>query len=145
MACRTMTSETTQLHLKGFEDDSPYSDLKKHSATAKGFRVLDKRVCLPRYAYHKWLVDLSLEGADLIEGFAVDPMTEFTVLVGGDLSKENESLLSSETAEGTCFSELTTEMVVGVHLIFIYFMTQDDLGKTESLLSYLNAVIMFHK
>ncbi|XP_062588206.1 uncharacterized protein LOC134249856 [Saccostrea cucullata] len=139
MACSTVITETTQLQLKGCEDDVQFGDLRKRSATAKEFKVLDKRVCLPRYAYHKFLVDLSLEGADLIDGFAVDPMTECIVLVGGDLSKENESLLSSDIAEGNCFSDFTTEMVVGVYMIFLYFMTQDDMKKTESLLSYLTA------
>lgn len=118
-------------------DDVSQGDTRKHPAKAKGFRVLNKRVCLPRYAYHKWLVDWSLEGADLIKGFIVDPITECMVLVGGDLSKESESLLSSENAGGDCLSDCTTEMVVGDHLILVYFMTQDDVKKIGSLVSYL--------
>ncbi|XP_062612274.1 uncharacterized protein LOC134274055 [Saccostrea cucullata] len=122
------------------EEDSEYVNLSEYHSIDNKFRVLDVHSCLPRFAYHKWLVHWCLEGLEMIKGFTVNTMKECMVVVGGDLSEESRSLLYSKQAEEKCFLDFAKGMVAEAEFILLYFLTESDMDKLENLLSIFNSI-----
>jgi hypothetical protein len=76
------------------------------------FSVLAETSFLPRYQYHRFLLDWACKGAQGLPEFPLKIFEDCTIIIGGDVTYENVCLLFGENTE---FRKVLKELKQGIH------------------------------
>ncbi|XP_048745220.2 uncharacterized protein LOC125658127 isoform X4 [Ostrea edulis] len=108
----------------------PSEHMAEKSATEnvsyeKHFKVLPGTKCLPRYQYHRFLLDWVVKGLQAIPEFPIKAFKDCTVVVGGDITDKNISFLFGENTESDkVLTDLNKGTLNEAAVLVVYFLNK---------------------
>ncbi|XP_062588789.1 uncharacterized protein LOC134250434 isoform X2 [Saccostrea cucullata] len=123
---------TQNVDIKNLKQQAQKSEMTDTSTTESKFkegqfRALAHLDILPRYKYHRFLLDWFSTGLKAIQNFPILKFKECPIIVGGEINEENLSFLIDKNIQSSeiPLTEVEKDSLVGVDILVVYFLNNE--------------------